>query len=76
MATMNEFRSLPRLSVKTTTGWSNPVSCNTPVRQTKAQVIYTTKDGQRKVFGESVARGKAMAIEQAWQNALDFFNKE
>lgn len=75
MTTMDEFKKLPRITVKTISGWASSVSCNTPARVVKAQVIYTTKAGERRVFGEATAKNKADAIESAFAKALEFFNE-
>ena len=76
MTTMQEFKSLPRLSIKTISGWASSVSCNTPTRCVKAQIIYTTKSGDRRVFGEATAKSKNESISAAWEAALSFYNEE
>jgi hypothetical protein len=74
--TVKDVMNMPRISVRTTSGWNNPVSCNTPVRVVKAEIIYTTKAGERKVFGSAVAPRKGVAIDKAWNAACEFINLE
>lgn len=75
MTTLAEFKKLPRISVRTICGWKSSVSCNIPARVVKAQIIYTTKTGERKVFGEATAKTKDAAVAEAYENALKFFNE-
>ena len=76
MTTLAEFKELPRITVRTTTGWQSVVSCNSPARVTKAEIIYTTLAGDRKVFGQATPKSKASAIKAAYDAALKFFNEE
>lgn len=75
MLAMAEFKMLPRLSVKTTSGWASSVSCNTPVRAVTAEIIYTAKLGSRLVLGTATAKTKASAVKQALDSALAFYNQ-
>ena len=76
MSRMNlqELKRMPRMSVRILSGWNSPVSCNTPIRCVKAEIIYTTKDGSRRVFGSATAKNRGRAIDQAWESALQFMN--
>ena len=74
--TMRQLKALPRFSVKTVSGWNRPVSCNTPVQCVWAQVIYTTKAGERKVFGDAVGKTRSVAVNAAWAAALILMNSE
>ena len=74
--TLAEFKCLPRLSVRTTSGWQSSPSCNTPVRRIKVEVIYTTKTGERRVFGSATANSRDTATREAWNDACAHFNAD
>ena len=76
MTTMAEFKKFPRITIRTISGWQSSVSCNTPTRAVKAQIIYTTKAGDKRLFGEATAKTKSAAIAKAYDAALEFFNAE
>jgi hypothetical protein len=76
MTTMAEFKKFPRITIRTITGWQSGVSCNTPARVVKAQIIYTTKAGDERVFGEATAKTKVTAVAKAYDAALKFFDAE
>ena len=76
MTTLAEFKRLPRIIIRTTTGWQSGVSCNSPARVTKAEIIYTTVAGKQVVFGEATAKNKASAVSQAYAAALKFYDEE
>lgn len=76
MTTMTEFKRLPRITIKTVSGWLSGVSCNSPARVVRAQIIYTTKAGEKRIFGEATAKTKPVAIAKAYEAALEFFNAE
>lgn len=76
MTTLAEFKRLPRITIRTTSGWKSGVSCNSPARVTKAEIIYTSLAGKQVVFGETTAKTKAGAIAQAYAAALKFYDEE
>lgn len=76
MTTLAEFKRLPRITVRTTSGWQSGVSCNSPARVVKAEIIYTSLAGKQVVFGEALAKTKARAIDQAYAAALTFYDEE
>ena len=76
MTTLAEFKKLPRITIRTTTGWQSGVSCNSPARVTKVEIIYTTLAGKQVLFGEATAKSKASALAQAYDAALKFYDEE
>jgi hypothetical protein len=76
MTTLAEFKRLPRITIRTTTGWQSGVSCNSPARVTKAEIVYATRAGKQVVFGEATAKTKASAVSQAYAAALKFYDEE
>jgi len=76
MTTLAEFKRLPRITIRTTTGWQSGVSCNSPARVTKAEIIYTTLAGKQVLFGEATAKTKASAVSQAYAAALKFYDED
>ena len=76
MTTLAEFKRLPRIIVRTTSGWQSGVSCNAPARVVKAEIIYTTRAGEQVVFGAATAKAKASAVSQAYAAALKFYDEE
>lgn len=76
MTTLAEFKRFPRITVRTTSGWQSGVSCNSPARVVKAEIIYTSLAGKQVVFGEALAKSKASAISKAYAAALKFYDEE
>lgn len=76
MTTLAEFKRFPRITIRTTSGWQSGVSCNSPARVTKAEIIYTSLAGKQVVFGEATAKTKGSAIAKAYDAALKFYDEE
>lgn len=75
--TLQQFKTLPRLSVKTAVGWIANVIHNAPSRRFSAEIIYTTREGKHVVFEKAQSRvSKQDAVSRAWDAALVEYNKE